>query len=140
MAEYVVAYVHLTAPIAAGIDDAFAASLVVTYGTVWHARADRARLQSGEKMLVTGASGGVGQAAVLLGKALGAVVVAAASSAEKAEAARALGADQAFVYPAEGAAKAPLTQWFTEQAGDRVFDVVCAPGGSAEGRGGEEGV
>src|SRR3546814_1875424 len=71
-------------------------------------------------MLVTGASGGVGQAAVLLGKALGAVVVAAASSAEKAEAARALGADQAFVYPAEGADKASLTKWFKEQAGDRL--------------------
>src|SRR3546814_13090076 len=80
---YVVADVHLTAPIAAGLDDAFAASLVVTYGTVWHALADRARLQSGEKMLVTGASGGVGQAAVLLGKALGAVVVAAASRSEE---------------------------------------------------------
>src|SRR3546814_1406713 len=84
-------------------------------------------------MLVTGASGGVGQAAVLLGKALGAVVVAAASSAEKAEAARALGADQAFVYPAEGADKASLTKWFKEQAGDRLFDVVCDPvGGRSE--------
>src|SRR3546814_11447536 len=102
IAEYVVADVHLTAPIAAGLDDAFAASLVVTYGTVWHALADRARLRSGEKMLVTGASGGVGQAAVLLGKARGAVAVAAASSAEKADAARPLGAEQAFVLPAEG--------------------------------------
>ncbi|API61086.1 hypothetical protein BSL82_10850 [Tardibacter chloracetimidivorans] len=133
IAEYVVADVHLTAPIAAGLDDAIAASLVVTYGTVWHALADRARLQPGEKMLVTGASGGVGQAAVLLGKALGAVVVAAASSAEKAEAARALGADEAFVYPAEGGDKASLTKLFKEQAGDRLFDVVCDPVGGLYG-------
>src|SRR3546814_17236368 len=85
---------------------ALAASLCVTYGCVWHGFAGGARRQAGEKVLVAGAAVGVGQAAVLLGKALGAVVVAASSSAEKAEAARALGADQAFVYPAEGADKA----------------------------------
>src|SRR3546814_16520711 len=79
------------------------------------------------KWLVTGASGGGDLAALLLGKAFGSVVVAAASSAEKAEAARALGADQAFVYPAEGAYKASLTKLFKEQAGDRLFDVVCDP-------------
>src|SRR3546814_18045508 len=84
-------------------------------------------------MLVTGASGGVGQAAVLLGKALGAVVVAAASSAEKAEAARALGADQAFVYSAEGADKDSLTKWLKEQAGERLFDVGWDPVGGFYG-------
>src|SRR3546814_18731044 len=88
---------------------------------------------SSDLMLVTGASGGVGQAAVLLGKALGSVVVAAASSAEKAEAARALGAEQVFVYPAEGADTASLTKWFTAHAGDRLLDGVCDPVGGLFG-------
>src|SRR3546814_18705624 len=66
-------------------------------------------------------------------KSLGVVVVAAASSAEKAESARALGADQAFVYPAEVSDKASLTKLFKEQAGDRLFDVVCDPVGGLYG-------
>lgn len=133
MAEYALAQAHLTAPIGAGIDFATAASVVVTFGTVWHALYDRARLEAGEVLFVTGASGGIGQAAVLLGKAMGATVIAAASSAYKAEAARALGADHAFVYPADDLDKSTLGKLFKEQAGSRAFDVICDPVGGIYG-------
>lgn len=78
-----------------------AAALQVTYGTVYYALRGRAALRPGETLLVLGAGGGIGLAAVELGKALGARVVAAASSAEKLEAATALGADVGLVYPRE---------------------------------------
>ena len=133
IAEYVVAEAHLTARIGAGLNDAMAASLVVTYGTVWHALQERARLRPGEAMLVTGASGGIGQAAVLLGKAFGATVIAAASSPDRAQVARRLGADHTFVYPAEGADKAALTKLFRDQARERPFEVVCDPVGGVCG-------
>src|SRR5687767_6397006 len=71
------------------------AALILTYATSFHALADRGRLQAGETLLVLGAAGGVGLAAVELGKALGARVVAAVSSEEKAQAAREAGADEA---------------------------------------------
>ena len=74
-------------------------ALILTYATTIHALLDRGRLKAGETLLVLGAAGGVGLAAVELGKAYGARVVAAVSSEEKAEAARAAGADQAIVYP-----------------------------------------
>jgi len=77
-----------------------AAALLVTYGTSQHALQDRARLKAGETLLVLGAAGGVGLAAVELGKATGARVVAAASSAEKLALARAHGADEGVEYPA----------------------------------------
>ena len=76
-----------------------AAALTMTYGTSYYALKDRARLQAGETLLVLGAAGGVGVAAVELGKALGARVVAAVSSQHKAEFARAAGADETVIYP-----------------------------------------
>ncbi|MBA3512193.1 NADPH:quinone oxidoreductase family protein [Sphingomonas sp.] len=75
------------------------AALLLTYATSIHALADRGRLQAGQTLLVLGAAGGVGLAAVELGKAMGARVVAAVSSDEKAAAAREAGADEALVYP-----------------------------------------
>ncbi len=75
------------------------AALLLTYATSIHALADRGRLQAGQTLLVLGAAGGVGLAAVELGKAMGARVVAAVSSDEKAAAAREAGADDALVYP-----------------------------------------
>jgi NADPH2:quinone reductase len=75
------------------------ASLIMTYGTSLHALKDRGRLKAGETLLVLGAAGGVGLAAVELGKAMGARVVAAVSSEDKAELALAHGADEAVVYP-----------------------------------------
>ena len=76
-----------------------AAALLMTYGTSQHALKDRAQLRSGETLLVLGAAGGVGLAAVELGKAMGARVVAAASSAEKLALARDHGADEGVQYP-----------------------------------------
>lgn len=76
-----------------------AAGLVMTYGTSYYALKDRAKLQPGETLLVLGAAGGVGAAAVELGKAMGAHVVAAASTNEKVEFALELGADNGLIYP-----------------------------------------
>ena len=75
------------------------AALLLTYATSIHALYDRGRLQAGQTLLVLGAAGGVGLAAVELGKARGARVIAAVSSEEKAAAAREAGADDAIVYP-----------------------------------------
>jgi NADPH:quinone reductase len=82
-----------------GMDFATAAALTMTYGTSYYALKDRARLKAGETLLVLGAAGGVGVAAVELGKALGARVVAAVSSEDKAAFAREAGADDAVLYP-----------------------------------------
>src|SRR6202051_4753919 len=76
-----------------------AAALLMTYGTSQHALKDRAQLRSGETLLVLGAAGGGGSAAVELGKARGARVVPAASSAEKLALARDHGADEGVQYP-----------------------------------------
>lgn len=75
------------------------AGLLMTYGTSHYALKDRAYLKKGEKLLVLGAAGGVGLAAVELGKAMGAEVIAAASSQEKVDFAISKGADKGFVYP-----------------------------------------
>jgi NADPH:quinone reductase-like Zn-dependent oxidoreductase len=75
------------------------AALLLTYATSIHALYDRGKLQAGQTLLVLGAAGGVGLAAVELGKAKGARVIAAVSSEEKATGAREAGADTAVVYP-----------------------------------------
>lgn len=74
------------------------ASLLMTYGTSIHALKDRGHIKAGDTLLVLGAAGGVGLAAVELGKAYGARVVAAVSSEAKAQAARESGADEVVVY------------------------------------------
>ena len=76
-----------------------AAALLLTYGTSQHALKDRAKLRAGETLLVLGAAGGVGLAAVELGKAMGARVIAAASSPDKLALAREHGADDGVQYP-----------------------------------------
>jgi len=107
-------------------------ALILTYATTIHALADRAKLQEGETLLVLGAAGGVGLAAVELGKAYGARVVAAVSSAEKAAAAKAAGADSTIVYPRgpfdKDGAKA-LASLFKEAVGPNGADVVYDPVG-----------
>lgn len=75
-----------------------AACFVLTYGTSHHALKDRAAIQPGESLLVLGAAGGVGAAAIELGKAAGARVIAAVSSDEKAQFCRDLGADETIIY------------------------------------------
>lgn len=78
-----------------------AACFVFTYGTSHHALKDRARLQPGESLLILGAAGGVGAAAIELGKAAGARVIAAVSSEEKAAFCREIGADETIIYQRE---------------------------------------
>ncbi len=107
-------------------------ALILTYATSIHALLDRGRLKEGETLLVLGAAGGVGLAAVELGKAYGARVVAAVSSEEKAEAARAAGADAVIVYPRgpfDKEASRALAQQFKEAVGPDGADVVYDPVG-----------
>lgn len=99
------------------------ACLSMTYGTGYHALVDRARLRAGETLLVTGASGGTGSAAVQLGKALGARVIAAVGSDAKAEAARESGADETVNYSTESLRE--RTKELTDGRGaDVIFEVV----------------
>lgn len=88
-------------PIPDTLDFESAAGFGLTYGTSYHALVQRARLQSGEKLLVLGAAGGVGSAAIEIGKYLGAEVIAAASTAKKLEFASDLGADHVIDYTSE---------------------------------------
>lgn len=76
-----------------------AACFIFTYGTSHHALKDRAHIKPGESLLILGAAGGVGAAAIELGKAAGAKVIAAVSSDEKAAFCRQIGADETIVYP-----------------------------------------
>lgn len=107
-------------------------ALILTYATSIHALLDRGRLQEGQTLLVLGAAGGVGLAAVELGKAYGARVIAAVSSEEKAEAARAAGADDVIIYPRgpfdKGQSKA-LAQRFKAAVGPAGADVIYDPVG-----------
>lgn len=82
-----------------------AAAFLMTYGTSHYALKDRGKLQPGEKLLVLGAAGGVGLAAVELGRAMGAEVIAAASSQEKVDFAISKGAHKGFVYPSNPLSK-----------------------------------
>src|SRR4029077_14145201 len=84
-----------------GMDFTMASALIVTYGTSDHALADRGAWRPGETLLVLGASGGVGLAAIEIGKALGAHVIACASSPDKLAVCRAHGADDTIDYAAE---------------------------------------
>ena len=88
-------------PMAAGMDFDTAAAITLTYGTSHHAVVDRAQLKAGETMLVLGAGGGVGLAAIEIGKALGARVIAAASTTEKLAVCKEHGADVLINYTTE---------------------------------------
>jgi NADPH2:quinone reductase len=84
--------------IPAGLSDELAAGLSITYGTTLHALKDRADLKRGETLAVLGAAGGVGQAAVEIGKIMGAKVIACASSDDKLDFCKSLGADEGVNY------------------------------------------
>lgn len=88
-------------PIPAGMDFKSAAAFLLTYGTSDHALRDRGQLKAGETLLVLGAAGGVGVAAIEIGKALGARVIACASTAEKLAVCREHGADELINYNSE---------------------------------------
>ncbi len=114
-------------PIPEGMDYETAAAFIMTYGTSYYALKDRAQLQPGETLLVLGAAGGVGAAAVELGKAMGARVVAAASTNDKVEFALELGADNGLIYPSgpmDKAAQKALSGEFKLATGRDGADVV----------------
>jgi NADPH:quinone reductase-like Zn-dependent oxidoreductase len=107
-------------------------ALLMTYATAIHALIDRGSLQPGQTLLVLGAAGGLGIAAIEVGKALGARVVAAVSSDDKAQAARSAGADAALVYPSGPFDKdglRALSQSFKEAVGPAGADVILDPVG-----------
>ena len=107
-----------------------ASAFLMTYGTSHYALKDRGDLKPGETLLVLGAAGGVGVAAVELGKAMGARVVAAASSEEKVAFAKAAGADEGIVYPSgalDKAQKKALSDALKQACGggaDVIYDSV----------------
>jgi NADPH:quinone reductase-like Zn-dependent oxidoreductase len=108
------------------------AALILTYATSIHALLDRGKLKEGQTLLVLGAAGGVGIAAVELGKAFGARVIAAVSSEEKAEAARAAGADDVLVYPRgpfDKEGSKALAAAFKDAVGPGGADLVYDPVG-----------
>ncbi|MGB5402983.1 MAG: NADPH:quinone oxidoreductase family protein [Robiginitalea sp.] len=98
LAEQVILPAKACFPKPAPMDFPVAASFMMAYGTAYHALKDRGELQAGETLLVLGASGGVGLAAVELGKRMGATVIAAASTDEKLELCREYGADHLLNY------------------------------------------
>ncbi len=100
-AEQIAVPAYNILPMPDAMDFTTAAAFSMTYGTAMHALKQRGALQAGETLLVLGASGGVGLAAIEIGKAMGARVIAAASSAEKLEVARQAGADELINYQDE---------------------------------------
>ncbi len=107
-----------------GVSFETAASILMTYGTNIHGLKDRGHIKEGDTLLILGAAGGIGLAAIELGKAYGARVVAAVSSEEKAEAARKAGADKVVIYP-----RAPFDK-DTSKALAGQFKEACGPDGA----------
>jgi NADPH:quinone reductase len=97
-ATHTVAPAALCMPLPAGFPMADAAAFIMMYATSWHALIDRAALKAGETVLILGAAGGVGTAAIQIAKAQGASVIAAASTDEKCALCRQLGADDTINY------------------------------------------
>lgn len=100
-----------------------AAALTVTYGTSLHALRDRAKIKPGETLAVLGASGGVGQSAIEIGKILGARVIACASSDEKLEVCKQLGADETVNYQKTDL-KTELKRLTNSKGVDVIYDPV----------------
>jgi NADPH2:quinone reductase len=110
----------------AAMDFDAAAALTLTYGTSYHAVVDRAQLKAGETMLVLGAAGGVGLAAIEIAKAIGATVIAAASTDDKLAVCRAHGADECINYSSED-----LRDGIKRVTGGKGPDVIYDPVGGA---------
>ena len=110
----------------ASMDFVPASAFVLTYGTSYHALKDRADIKAGETMLVLGAAGGVGLAAIQLGKAMGARVIAAASSDAKLRACRDNGADEVINYGSEDL-RARVKALTAGKGLDVVYDPVGGP-------------
>lgn len=125
-AEEVNAPANATMPIPQGMAFDVGASFTLAYGTSWHAVRDRAALQARETMLVLGAAGGVGLAAIEIGKAIGARVVAAASTDEKLAVCKEHGADGVINY-----ARDDLREGILRECGKKGPDVIYDPVGGA---------
>ncbi|MEZ0540786.1 NADPH:quinone oxidoreductase family protein [Fibrella arboris] len=123
-AEGVLADAFKTFPMPAGMEYNTAASLMYTYGTSYHALKQRAQVRSGETLLVLGAAGGVGLAAVTLGKLMGARVIAAASTDEKTALCTQYGADETINYTTHN-----LRDRLQELVGKKGVDIVYDPVG-----------
>jgi NADPH2:quinone reductase len=124
MAEEICLPAAAVVPIPDNMDYETAAGFILTYGTSYHALKQRARLQEGETLLVLGAAGGVGLAAVELGRLMGARVIAAASSREKLDLAGEYGATDFVNYTEEN-----LKDRVKELTGGRGVDVIYDPVG-----------
>ncbi len=124
--ERVVAKAAQLVKIPDGLEFDRAAGLPVTYGTAYHGLKDRGALQSGETLAVLGAAGGIGLAAIEIGKLMGARVIACASSEDKCAFARKHGADETVNYGQED-----LRDALGKLGGTRGIDVVYDPVGGA---------
>jgi NADPH:quinone reductase len=124
MAERAVVGADSVNPIPEGMSFAQAAGFELVYGTSYHALKQRAQLRAGETLLVLGASGGVGLAAVEIGKAMGARVIAAAGSDDKLQVAKNHGADELIDY-----GQASLKDKVKELTGGKGADVIYDPVG-----------
>ena len=122
-AEQVAVPFYNVLPIPAQMDFTTAAAFGMAYGTSMHALRQRGQLKAGETLLVLGASGGVGLAAVEIGKAMGARVIAAASSAEKLAMAKAAGADELIDY-GQKSLKDEIKRLTGGQGADVIYDPV----------------
>ncbi len=122
-AEEVIADAPRLIPMPRSMDFTTASAFVMTYGTSHHALKDRAQLKPGETLLVLGAAGGVGLAAVEIGKVMGAHVIAAASSDEKLEVCKQHGADEVINY-VSGDLKERIKQLTGGKGVDVAFDPV----------------
>ncbi|MEI7970226.1 MAG: NADPH:quinone oxidoreductase family protein [Betaproteobacteria bacterium] len=125
-AEEMVADADRLVPMPDEMDFVPASAFILTYGTSYHALKDRAQLKAGETLLVLGASGGVGLAAVQIGKAMGARVIAAASSDAKLQICRENGADEVINYGTEDL-RTRVKQLTAGKGVDVVYDPVGGP-------------
>jgi len=123
MAEQACVAASTVVPIPEQMDYRTAAGFLLTYGTSYHALKQRAGLSAGETLLVLGAAGGVGLAAVELGRIAGAQVIAAASSAEKLALARRYGAQHGVDY-SDGDLRQPVLEITGGRGVDVIFDPV----------------
>ncbi len=123
-ADEVVLDARRVLPLPADMPFPIGASLLVTYGTMHHALCDRGAVRAGETVLVLGAAGGIGIAAIEIAKALGARVIACASSDDKLAVCRAHGADDSINYATED-----LRSGIKSLTAERGVDVICDPVG-----------
>lgn len=122
-AEKIAVDIGKLVPIPNGVPMDVAAGLSVTYGTAIHGLADRGKLTSGETVIVTGAAGGAGQAAVEIARLMGARVIAVVSSNEKAAIARSAGADDVIIFPGADL-KAEVRNLTGGSGADVVYDCI----------------